>query len=157
MSRGLRARSTSAAIPNRSITPGRKFSTTTSQLVGKLQQQVATLRLRQVDADASLARVLLREVTGDAVGPRVRRAGDVALGWFDLDDVGTEIAQHPGGVRAGQHSREIEHPYSVQRPLGHGATLPAGVRVGVAEVQLDDVPVDRRRRRGTAPTQPRGP
>ena len=47
---------------------------------------------------------------------RRREAGQVAVGRLDLDDVGAEVGEHAGGVRAGQHPREVEDAHPVERP-----------------------------------------
>ncbi len=87
----------------------------------------------QVDGDASLPAVLLREVHRESSDARLRSAGEVALGRFDLDYRGAEIDQRLAARRARQHPREIQHAYTVERSRpGHvmGASRVAGSSVG---------------------------
>src|SRR5215217_348306 len=59
----------------------------------------------------------------DHLGPRHQRADVVPrLGRFDLDDLGAHLAEHPRGVRAGPHHRQVEDPHTVEGQLLHGAT-----------------------------------
>ena len=83
----------------------------------KPQQQVGGLGLAGVEADVALADVLLDEVTGQAVDPRIGHARDVTVGWLDLDHLCTEIAQHACRVRSAEHSCEVEHADAGQGPL----------------------------------------
>ena len=97
-------------------------------LLGQGEQQLARLGLVHVEADVALAGVLLDEVAGEAVHPRVGEAGHVAIGRLDLDDLGAEVAEHPGAVRPTEHAGEIEHADTGQRAgtgggsrrIGHG-------------------------------------
>ena len=72
----------------------------------------------EVDADVALAGVLLDEVGGESVHLRGGEAGQIAGGRFDLDHLGPEVAEHPGGVRAGQHPGEVENA-NPRQWLGH--------------------------------------
>ena len=64
----------------------------------------------EVDAQVAFACVLLDEVARQAVAARGGKPSEVT-GWrFDLDDVGTEVAQHARAVRTGQHACQVEHP-----------------------------------------------
>jgi hypothetical protein len=53
----------------------------------------------------------------------LRVPGEVAFGWFDLDDVGTEVVEIAAGDGAGQHSREIEDGDALERTGGHRVRL----------------------------------
>ena len=86
--------------------------------LGELGRQRRPGGVGEIDADVALAGVLLDEVGGQAVDLRRGEAGQVAVGRLDLDDVGAEVAEHPRGVRTGQHPREVEHADPVER-LGH--------------------------------------
>ena len=82
----------------------------------EFEEQPDTGRVAHIDADVALAGVLLDEVTGKAVDPWTRESGEIAERGFDLDHVGAHVAQHPRCVRAAEHTGQIEHPNSVERP-----------------------------------------
>src|SRR6185295_19153255 len=80
-----------------------------------------------VETDVAFTDVLLDEVGGQAIDPRIGHARDVDLGWLDLDHLGSEIAQRAGRMRSTEHSSEFEHADAGQRPLGHAARVIATV------------------------------
>ena len=80
----------------------------------QLQDQLATFRATEVDADRALAHVLLGEIARQVVDLAADHAGHVTLGWFDLDDVGAEIAQHAADEGPCEHAGEIEHLDAVE-------------------------------------------
>ena len=107
-------------------------------VVDEAEQQVAARIGLEVDAHALLARVRLGKVGGHAVRTGNRGASDVALGWLDLDDLGTEVAQDPGGVGPGEDAGEVEHAYARQRSgrrRAHSRTVAAPLLVHYADVR----------------------
>jgi hypothetical protein len=85
----------------------------------QIHQHCDAVRARQVDADALLAGVGAREIRAlvepsglDLVG---RVAGVVARArTLDLDHACTHVGEQPCAVRAGQHTREVEHDDALQ-------------------------------------------
>ncbi len=71
---------------------------------------------RQIDGHATLAAVLLREVRRKSAHARLGRASQVALGRLDLDDVRAEVCERLATRRPGQHTGQIQHPDSIERP-----------------------------------------
>ena len=125
--RTSRSRSACWPRPRPSITPGRKFSTTTSHAHASSAAIALPCVRAQVDRDVPLAAVLLHEVAADAAAALAETARQVALGRLDLDDVGAEVGEDAGAEGPGQHVAEVGHPYPLQgiraaragRSLGH--------------------------------------
>jgi hypothetical protein len=69
----------------------------------------------EIDAHVAFAGVLLNEVARQTVATRRGEPREVACWWFDLDDVGSEVAQHARAVRAGQYACQVEHPDAGER------------------------------------------
>ena len=44
--------------------------------------------------------------------------GEVTLGWFELDHVGTEIGEHAAGERSRNDARQVENAQTLKRILG---------------------------------------
>ena len=74
-----------------------------------LEEEVAPGLHGQVDRDAFLPGVVLREVGGHAVDAGHHRPSEVARGRFDLDDAGAHVGQESRGDRAGEGAGEVEH------------------------------------------------
>ena len=64
----------------------------TSQWSARLQQQLDRSGLCDVEADVSFPGVLLNEVGGEAIDPRIDRSRDVAFRRLDLDHIGSEVS-----------------------------------------------------------------
>ena len=96
---------------------------------GEFGDEIAAGFESQVDGDAPLPAVLLREVRGQPADPRLRGASEVALGRLDLDHVGAEVGERLAARRAGQHPGQVEHPDAVERS-------PRTPRDQLAEVSL---------------------
>jgi len=96
----------------------------------------------EVEGDRLLVAVAGQEVRRDRVflGPDERgspAAGVIATaGALDLDDARTHVAQHHGGVRAGQGSRQVDDDDVVQRT--DGFCHPGHSQSTVAEVAPPD-------------------
>src|SRR5205823_3879912 len=69
----------------------------------------------EIDGDAFLSAVLLREVHGQSANPRLRGAGEIALRRFDLDDTRPQVSERLPARRARQHARQVQHQYTVER------------------------------------------
>ena len=93
-------------MPSRSVTPGRKVSTSTSARVGELVERVEARGVLQVDGHRAPRAV------PDRVAAVV--AERVAAGRFDLDDVGALLGEEQHAERAGDPPREVEHAQSVE-------------------------------------------
>ena len=87
----------------------------------------------EVDRHVPLPGVLLGVVAGQAVDDLAPQPRDVALGRLDLDDVGTEVGQHPTGQRTRQHPGQVQHADAVQRVHGRHTVTDGGL-VGAANV-----------------------
>ncbi len=86
------------------------------------QEQLDTLRVLQVDADAALVQVVAKEggahlatigVRHEGLGSTTAVAGHRML---DLDHLGTQAGQQLGGEREGRHLLDGQDPYAVKRP-----------------------------------------
>ncbi len=86
-------------------------------LLDQPEHQVERFRAPEIEAERSLARVLLGVVGRHAVASWRGEPGDVARRRLDLDHLGAEVGEHPSAVRAGQHPGEVEDPDSVERSL----------------------------------------
>jgi hypothetical protein len=60
---------------------------------------------------------LLNEICREGIDPRVGESCEVAIGWFNFDDLGTEVAQHARGMGAGKYTAEIENTQALQWAL----------------------------------------
>lgn len=90
--------------------------------LGQSQQRVAPLRLFEIEHDAALAAIGIEKHSahaGRAAGTDL--PNDVALGAFDLDDIGAHVRQHLGAVGAHQHRGQVENGEAGKR--SHGASL----------------------------------
>ena len=97
------------------------------QHVGVLSQhshQCLAFAVRQVDRDRAFVAVRAEEVGRfGAVGAhciaqqrRAPSAGVVSYAWaFDLDDIGTQVAEHLGAPGPGEHARQIKHAHADER------------------------------------------
>jgi hypothetical protein len=96
------------------ITPGEKFSITTS--LTAILQHGSRLRPLEIDAQAQLAAVdvlehrvllgiLLRTDDGASLAHVIERTPA-----FDLDHFGAHVGQNVSGDRAGPDPAEIDHP-----------------------------------------------
>ena len=74
------------------------------------------LRRFQVEHQALLADIELTEHRAAAVAHRRADSHRLALGGFDLDDLGAHIGQHPRAVRAGDRGRKIEDAQALEAP-----------------------------------------
>ena len=120
-SRGLTADSAGQPAPNRSRTPGRKFSTSTSQAVARSSSgPTSPGRCKSIRA---LARVELQVQPGTAADDLAVRLRDVRAWQFGLDHIGAEVGQDPAGERAGHRPRQVEHAQPVEGPTGLTVTL----------------------------------
>ena len=98
-------------------------------MIDKFEHDGNTLGRGQVDADVSLAGVLLHEVARQSVATRRGEAGEIASGRFDLDDVCAHVAQHARAVWSRENASEIEDTDAVQRGR-HTPCLPMSSRSG---------------------------
>ena len=114
-------------MPSLSITPGRKFSITTS-IFGtmRLMTSIALGCLRSM----VIERLPALTATQGAARPRfsqafgaVAEAHVVAFARFDLDDVGAEQRELIGGVRPREDTREVEDLHAGKR-LAHLFVIP---------------------------------
>ena len=86
----------------------------------------SALRL-QVQRDAAFPPVHCEEVGAFAVREgRTPGARVVAGGWFDLEDLGAEVGEQHGGVRAGEDAREVGHAHPGERGAGRTGLHRAG-------------------------------
>ena len=118
--------------------PGRKFSTSTSDVGGEAPEHFAPVLVLEIQRDAALVAVEAQEVA--AAGLPVAVADDrrartraVALaGALDLDDLGPLVGEHHGAVRTGDLDLETQDLDAVERSSlarGHGCLLHAGHRL----------------------------
>jgi glycine cleavage system H lipoate-binding protein len=64
------------------------------------EHYLGRVRMLEVDADIAFASVLLVIEAREAANVLAPVAGDVTLGWFDLDDVGAQVREHATGEGA---------------------------------------------------------
>ena len=84
-------------------------------VLGQPEHGIAPGGLLQVEHDAALVAVVLLEDAAHAgAARRADPAHDVAFGGFDLDHVGTHVAEDLGGEGAHQIAGQVEHPDAVQ-------------------------------------------
>ncbi len=69
----------------------------------------------QIDAEVSLAGVLLGVIEGHRTDVGDTQAGDIPGRGFDLDDIRPEIAEGLGAMGSGENPSEVNDPDSVQR------------------------------------------
>jgi hypothetical protein len=74
----------------------------------QFQDQFAGAGGFQVYADIALADILLKIIAAEPVTLTAEPAGHIALGWFNLEDLGTQIGQHPRGIGPGDNARKVE-------------------------------------------------
>jgi len=116
------------------MTPGRKFSTTTSAVATK-RHNLDRLGPLQVEDDALLAGVELAEGGAGAVAQRRARPHHVALGRLQLDHLGAEIGQKPRAMRPGDRRREIDDPHTVQRAFHSRLSRAVSTRREIASLR----------------------
>ena len=93
----------------------------------QLQQDVAALRLGEVERDRALVAVDAGEIGGNTFGVERRPpgAGLVALRRLDLDHVGAVVGQHLAAIGTAQHARQVDHFQAVERaPICHRHFVP---------------------------------
>ena len=73
--------------------------------------------LRHVERNIFLPHILLNEICRERIHPGVGKPCEVAIGWFNFDDFGTEVAQHACGMGAGKYTAEIENTQALQWAL----------------------------------------
>ena len=119
-------------MPSLSITPGRKFSITTSTFGTMPLDHLDRLGLLEVHGDRALAAVDRDPGRGEPallpVVGAVAEAHVVAFARFDLDDVGAEQRELVGGVGPREDTREVEDLHAGER-LAHGTWIPASLGV----------------------------
>ena len=81
----------------------------------QIGHEIAARLGAEVDGDAALAAILLREVDGQTADARLCGSSEVALGRLDLDDVGPQIGECLAAGRAGEHTRQVEHSHTGER------------------------------------------
>ncbi len=74
------------------------------------------LGLLEIEHDRALPGIELAEHRAGAVALHRPAAHQVALGRFDLDDLGAHVGHQAAAMRAGNGGREVEHANAVQRP-----------------------------------------
>ena len=78
-------------------------------LPGEVEEELATIRRREVDAQAALVAVDGHVRGALVLGLDLHRAPlRVAARRLDLEDVGTEVGQHHRAVRPGEQLAEVE-------------------------------------------------
>jgi hypothetical protein len=95
------------------------------------QQDLASLRMLQVEGDAALVAVQDHERRRHAVHARLAVAARIVAAGelFDLDHVGAHIGQHHAARGAGHDLREFEHAHAGQRTgMGSGVCACHGIR-----------------------------
>ena len=118
-SRGLTAWSASQPRPQRSRTPGRKFSSTTSHVGHEPADDVLALRQVEVERHELLVPVVDGEPVRAAVLGRAEAPEVVApAGHLGLDHLGAELGHQRAAERAGDDLGELEHADSVERTGG---------------------------------------
>ena len=108
----------------RAMSPGRKFSITTSEPAARRRTASAPSAVFRSSATDRLFRLSDRKYAASSPtngGPQWRVSSPCA-GPFDLDHVGAEIAQDLRRQRAGEHPREVEdaQPRAGERAVVHG-------------------------------------
>ena len=68
-----------------------------------------SFRLRHVERNIFLARVLLNEIGRQRVHSRVCETRKVAIWRLNFDDLGSKVAQHARGMRPCKYTAEIEN------------------------------------------------
>jgi hypothetical protein len=88
------------------------------------QQDLASLRMLQVEGDAALVAVQDHEGRRDPVHARLAVAARIVAAGklFDLDHVGAHVGQHHAAGGAGHDLREFQHAHAGQRP-GMGSVI----------------------------------
>ena len=118
MRRGFSARAVSQSSPNRAITPGRKFCTSTSALLHQPTRHRLAAGLLQVKGEAPLV-PMGEEEEGAHPVEEVVGAGPVALpespaGRLDLHDVGAEVGEELHPRRAQEELGEADHAHALE-------------------------------------------
>ena len=92
------------------MTPGRKFSMTTSTDLANFSKAALPSSDFRSSVTLFLLRLTLRKKTLSFVQERrPERTQFVAAVWlFDLDDLGPEVAQQHRAVRTGDHPRQVQ-------------------------------------------------
>ena len=114
--RGLSSWIFSQGKPMRSIAPGAKFSTMTSQAWISLANSSRPLAILGVERDRALVAVQHGEVEAvDARQVAQLAARDVAARPLDLDHVGAEPGQQLGAGRPGLHMGHVQNADAFER------------------------------------------
>ena len=83
---------------------------------GQLLDRGDRLGTLEVEHDGPFAGIELPEHRAGAIALHRTAAHQVALGRFDLDDVGAHVGEQPAAVGPGDRGREVEDPQAVERP-----------------------------------------
>ena len=113
----------------RASTPGRKFSTSTSDWRISRVRISRPSGLSQIQTQRTFVAIELGEIPREPIADRTLTADRVTLRRLDLQDVGAEIAEQRGAERARQNPGKIEHPDAGQlhvRFLFAAAYAPCG-------------------------------
>ena len=103
-------------MPSRFFTSGRKFSTSTSALLGQPLEGCDAFRRLEIQRHAALVAVQVLKIRA-VVRAAHRLRSPAAL---DLDDIGAPVGELPHAGRAGAHPRQIEHRETRKRLRGTG-------------------------------------
>ncbi len=96
-------------MPSRSGTPPRKFSTRMSAVSASFLMMAMPSGFFRSSGQAALVAVHLRVKAGEARLLRRRQpARNLAVGGFDLDHIGAQVAQLLGAQGAGDHGGDID-------------------------------------------------
>jgi hypothetical protein len=87
---------------------------------GELGRESVVIRVGEIERDRALVAIHGEEVRRSAVGcgRRAPGPGFVAGGGFDLDHVGTEVAEGHGRQRPGEHAGEVGDEDALERRGG---------------------------------------
>ena len=102
--------------------PGAEVLYQNISTLGEASRHLQVRTVAQVEHDAALVAVDAEEVGAFVIDERRSpHSGVVALGSFDLDDVGTQVTEGHGAKRSGQYPGEIDDPQRGKRraPIRH--------------------------------------
>ena len=111
----LRSRSLAVADPEPPDCADAEVLENDVRLLGQPEEDRASLRMLQIERQALLVSIQVDEIRRfAAIKRRSPGAGDIAVEWFDLDDVRAVVAQQRRRKRAGERVRQIQYRDIVQ-------------------------------------------
>ena len=106
--RGLALRSASYPMPSRSLTSGRKFSTTTSAFLARPQKDLATFVFLEIKCQRTLIAMQIEHVVAVARTAHALVRIDPRRS-VDFENVGAKIRKDTAASRARARPRQVKH------------------------------------------------